>query len=101
MAQDYLPSGKSKTPRTLEDTTSWKYVEQPSLTRLQSIIYHVNRTIKLELDLTIRGRPGVLRPALITQQHLDIFYNTRVKNHPNIGRELEIVEEPRGMFEAD
>jgi hypothetical protein len=30
-----------------------------------------------------------------------LFYHTRVKNFPNVGRELEIVEEPRGMYEAD
>jgi hypothetical protein len=57
--------------------------------------------LKLDLDLSVRGRPGVFRPALITKDALDVFHHTTVKNFPNCGRELEIVEEPRGLFETD
>ena len=44
----------------------WKYLEQPSLTRLQTLIYHVHKRIILDLDLKIPGRPGLIRQQLIT-----------------------------------
>ncbi len=40
------------------------------------------------------------QPPLITEDALRDFYSAKVKMFPNTGRELEVQEEPEGLYEA-
>jgi len=43
-----------------------------------------------------------VKPLLITPEELHDFYNhTTIKNYANVGRALEIVEEPKFLFKQD
>ena len=61
-----------------------------------NVIYHQNRDIILDLDpgSTVRNQ----KVPLITQEALFDFYSTKVKLFQNLGRELEVDEEPEPLF---
>ena len=45
---------------------------------------------------------GPQKPLLITPEELHDFYNHSIlRNYANVGRALEVVEEPRYIFEKD
>lgn len=52
-------------------------------------MYHHNRDIKLECDTN-----------LITNDALQDFQSTKVRLFPNLGRELEVDDEPESAFKT-
>ena len=45
---------------------------------------------------------GPQKPLLITPEELHDFYNhSTLRNYANVGRALEVVEEPQFIFEKD
>lgn len=58
-------------------------MKQPDYARQHLLVYHYNRDVKLECDTN-----------LITQDALLDFYSTKVRMFPNLGRELEVSDEP-------
>ena len=78
------------------------------------IVYDQHRLVKLDIthsaDFQISAVPqsaapsvaGPQKPLLITPEELHDFYNhSTIRNYANVGRALEVVEEPKHIFEKD
>ncbi len=78
------------------------------------IVYNQFRLVKLDITTSSVFQPSAVpqsvtpsvgapqKPLLITPEELHDFYNhSHVKNFANVGRALEVVEEPKFIFKAD
>lgn len=72
------------------------------------VVYHDSRLVKLDINRTPAYQPSAVpqtsatpKPLLLTPEELQDFYRTTVRLDRDVGRAMEVVEEPKHIFRED